>query len=178
MPLPSEAQLSSLGEAARKADETRKAAPPRSFTERDLVAVEWIITHEGLQEYTAARSEIGALRRKSSALHQRLFEASRSARALSDLATPLGADSSILQVLGRHRLTTREYLRREQALVNARAWAARRQLPEEIKSRPIRMQNVEFVRANDRLMRDTAARYQKSEPSPIWFNAARFVEEP
>jgi hypothetical protein len=171
-------QLSSLGDAARRAEEDRKTAPPRSFTERDLVDVEWIITRDGLQEYATARTEIGAIRRKSAVLNQRLFEASRNVRTLADLAPVLGADSSIVQVLSKNALTTREYLRREQALINATAWATRKQLPESLKSRPIRMQNVEFVRGNDRLMRDTAARYQKAEPSPPWFNAARFVEQP
>ena len=170
-------QLSSLGDAAKKADVDRKAAPPRSFTEQDLVGVEWIITREGLQEYAAARIELAAVRRKNTVLHQRLFEASRRAATLADLARTLGTDSSIMQVLSKNGLTTREYLRREQALINATAWAGQKRLPESLTSRPIRMQNVEFVRANDRLMRDTAARY-KAEPSPIWFNPARFIEQP
>lgn len=170
------AQLSSLGDAAKMADERRKAAPPRSFTERDLIDVEWIITREGLQEYAAARTEIGAIRRKNGVLNQRLFEASRNVASLSDLARSLSADSTVVQVLSKNRLTTREYLRREQALLNATAWAARKQLPETVKSRPIRMQNVEFVRSNDRLVRDTTGRYQRAEPSPIWFNPTRFVE--
>jgi hypothetical protein len=170
-------QLSSLGDAAKKADDSRKAAPPRSFTEQDLVAIEWIITSEGLEEYAAARTEMAAVRRKNTALHQRLFEASRRAKTLADLARALGTDTSIMQLLSRNRLTTREYLRREQALINATAWAAQKRLPDSLKNRPIRIQNVEFVRANDKLMRDMAARY-KAEPSPVWFNPARFVEQP
>jgi hypothetical protein len=169
-------QLSSLGDAARKADANRREGPPRSFTERDLVEVEWIITREGLQEYAAARIEIGALRRKNGILHRRLFEASRGVRSLSDLEETLSSDSTIVQVLSKNRLTTREYLRREQALLNTTTWAARKQLPESVKGRPIRMQNVEFYRTHERLMRDTAARYQKAEPAPIWFESARFVD--
>lgn len=167
-----------LGGAAKKADETRKTAPPISFTERDLVGVEWIITREGLQEYADARVEIAAIRRKNIALSQRLFEASRRVSSLADLSTPLSADASIVQVFSRHRLTSREYLRREQALINAAAWAAQKRVPEAIKSRPIRMQNVEFVRTNDKLIRDMTARYQKAESSPPWFNPARFVQQP
>ena len=170
-------QLGSLGDAAKKADDDRKAAPMRSFTEQDLVGIEWIITSEGLQEYAAARTELAALRRKNRVLHQRLFEASRGAGRLADLARALGTDASIMQLLSRNGLTTREYLRREQALINATAWSGQKRLPASLTSRPIRMQNVEFVRANGQLMRDTTARY-KAEPSPIWFNAARFVEKP
>ena len=167
-----------LGGAARKADEGRKTDNPISFTERDLVGVEWIITLDGLKEYADARVEIAAIRRKNTSLHQRLFEASRGAKSLADLSTPLSADTTIVQVLSRHRLTSREYLRREQALVNAMSWSTQKRLPDSIKSRPIRMQNVDFVRTNDKLMRDTAARYQKVEASPPWYNPARFVERP
>lgn len=172
-------QLSSLGDAAKRAEADRKAAPPRSFTERDLVGVEWIITRDGLQEYAAARAEIAAIRRKNTPLNQRLFEASRGVRSLADLAPTLGADSSVVQVLSKNGLNTREYLRREQALINATAWAAQKRLPESLRKRPIRIQNVEFVRNNDRFMRDTTGRYQKAEASsPPWFNPARFVEQP
>ena len=170
-------QLGSLGDAAKKADDNRKAAPPRSFTEQDLVDVEWIITREGLQEYAAARTELAAVRRKNTVLHQRLFEASRRAATLADLGRALGTDASIMQVLSKNGLTSREYLRREQALLNATAWAGQKRLPGSLTSRPIRMQNVEFVRTNDKLMRDTAARY-KAEPSPLWFDPARFIEKP
>lgn len=173
------AQLTSLGDAAKRAEADRKAAPPRSFTERDLVAVEWIITRDGLQDYATARAEIAAIRRKNTALNQRLFDASRGVRSLGDLAVVLGEDSSVVQVLSKNGLNTREYLRREQALMNATAWAAQKRLPESLKSRPIRIQNVEFVRNNDRFIRDTTGRYQKSEASaPPWFNPARFVEQP
>jgi hypothetical protein len=167
-----------LGDAAKKADEGRRSAPPISFTERDLVGVEWIITQEGLEEYAEARVEIAALRRKNATLNQRLFDASRSARVLSDLSTPLSADATVVQVFSRHRLTSREYLRREQALLNATAWAALKPLPGSIRSRPIRMQNVEFVRTNDKLLRDMTARYQKAEGSPPWFSPSRFVQQP
>jgi hypothetical protein len=167
-----------LGGAARKADEGRKSDTPVSFTERDLISVEWIITPAGLQEYADARVEIAAVRRKNTALHQRLFEASRRVSSLADLSTPMSSDATIVQVLSKHHLTSREYLRREQALVNAMSWATQKRLPDTIKSRPIRMQNVEFVRTNDELMRVTAARYQKAEASPPWFNPARFVEKP
>ena len=170
-------QLGSLGDAAKKAGDDRKAAPPRSFTEQDLIDVEWMITPEGLQEYVAARTALAAVRRKNTVLHQRLFEASRWAATLADLSRPLGADGSIMQALSKNGLTTREYLRREQALVNATAWAVQKRLPASLTGRPIRMQNVEFVRGHEKLMRDSAAAY-KGEPTPIWFNAARFIEKP
>jgi hypothetical protein len=35
----------------------------------------------------------------------------------------------------------------------------------------------ETGQARNKLMRDTAARY-KAEPSPIWFDPARLVEQP
>lgn len=169
-----------LGDALKKADENRSAGPSRSFTERDLIGgLEWIITREGLEEYVATRTDIAAVRRKNMVVHQRLFEASRRVSVLGDLAKAMSAESTIVQVLSQHGLTSSEYLRREQALVNARAWAAEKRLPDTLKSRPIRMQNVEFVRANDKLIRDLMARYQKVETSAVpWFEPARFVQKP
>ena len=173
-------QLTSLGDAAKKAEESRKAAPPPSFTVKDLAGdVEWIITREGLEEYATARVEIAAIRRKTPVLHTRLFEASRRAATLARLAPALSAEPTIVQALSRFSLNSREYLRREQALINATAWAAQKQLPDSLKSRPIRVQNVTFVRNNATLLRDLTARYQKAEgASPPWFNASRFVEQP
>ena len=173
-------QLSSLGDAAKKAEESRKAAPPPSFTIKDLVGdVEWIITREGLEEYATARIELAAIRRKTPLVHTRLFEASRRAATLASLAPALSAEPPIVQTLTKFGLNSREYLRREQALVNATAWATQKQLPDSLKSRPIRAQNVAFVRNNGPLLRDLTARYQRAEgASPPWFNASRFVEQP
>jgi hypothetical protein len=169
-----------LADALKKTDENRSAGPSRSFTERDLIGgLEWIITREGLEEYVATRTDIAAVRRKNTVVHQRLFEASRRVNALGDLAKAMSAESAIVQVLSQHGLTSSEYLRREQAVVNARAWAAEKRLPDALKSRPIRMQNVEFVRTNDKLIRDLIARYQKLETSAVpWFEPARFVQKP
>jgi hypothetical protein len=169
-----------LGDALKKTDENRSAGTGRPFTARDLVGgPEWIITREGLEEYVATRTDIAAARRKSTTVHQRLFEASRRVNALADLSKAMSAESAIVQVLSQHGLTSTEYLRREQALVNARAWAAEKRLPDNLKSRPIRMQNVEFVRSNDKLIRDMTARYQKFETSAApWFEPARFVQKP
>ena len=171
-------QRQTLGDAAKRAEEKRKASDePPSFTAKDLVDVDWIITRAGFEAYASARADIAAVRRRNTILHQKLFNASRTVSSLSDLASALSADPTIVQTLSKYGLNSREYLRREQALVNANAWVQRR-LPDSIKSRPIPMQNVEFVRSNERFMRDTAARYQKAETSPPWFNPGRFVEEP
>ena len=173
-------QLQSLSDAAKKAEETRKTAPPATYGVKDLVGeVEWIITREGLEEYASARLEIAGLRRKTLPLSTRLFEASRRATRLADLAAVLSAEPPIVQTLSKYGLNSKEYLRREQALLNATAWAAQKQLPDSIKKRPIRIQNVDFVKGNNQLVRDTTARYQKAEgSSPPWFNPQRFVEQP
>lgn len=171
-------QLQSLGDAAKRAEETRKSSEEtRSFTARDLVDLDWIITRAGFEAYAGARAEIAGIRRRNTALHQKLFNASRTVASLADLAPLLSTDPTIIQALSHFGLNSREYLRREQAVVNANARAQRR-LPESIKSRPIPMQNVEFVRGNERFMRDTAAKYQKAESGPPWFNPGRFVEDP
>lgn len=171
-------QLQSLGDAAKRAEEKRKTSDePPAFTAKDLIDVDWIITRAGFEAYASARADIAAIRRRNTLLHQKLFNASRTVSSLAALAPSLSSDPTIVQTLGKYGLNSREFLRREQAVMNANAWVQRR-LPEAIKSRPIPMQNVEFVRSNERFMRDTAARYLKAEPSPPWFNPARFVEEP
>ena len=173
-------QLQSLGDAARKSEEARKTAPPATYSVKDLVGdVEWIITREGLEEYAKARMDIAAIRRKTLPLNTRLFEASRRAAKLVELAPALSAEPPIVEALSKYGLNSREYLRREQAVMNATAWAAQKQLPEAFKKRPIRMQNVDFVKSNNQLVRDTTARYQKAEgSSPPWFEPKRFVEQP
>ena len=172
-------QLQSLGDAARKASEVKKTAPPATYSVNDLGNVEWIITREGLEEYAIARAEIAAIRRKTLPLNTRLFEASRRATRLAELASVLSAEPPIVDTLSKHGLNSKEYLRREQALINATAWAAQKQLPDTFKKRPIRVQNVDFVKTNNQLVRDTTARYQKAEGnSPPWFEPKRFVEQP
>jgi hypothetical protein len=173
-------QLQSLSDAARKAEEVKKTAPPATYSVKDLVGdVEWIITREGLEEYANARLAIAGIRRKTLPLNTRLFEASRRATRLAELASVLSAEPPIVETLSKYGLSSKEYLRREQALVNATAWAAQRQLPESLKKRPIRVQNVDFVKGNAALVKDTTARYQKAEGSaPPWFNPQRFIEQP
>ena len=179
-------QLTSLADTARKteesnkkADEARKATDPApTFTARDLVGVEWIITRAGLEAYAGARAEMAAVRKARPAVQTRLYETSRTVRSLLDLATPISSEPLLVQTLTKYGLTSREYLRREQAILNATAWA-RRPLPDSIKNRPIRKGNVEFIRNNDRFVRDQTARYEKAEGAAgEWFNAARFVEQP
>lgn len=172
-------QLQSIADAARKAEEVKKTAPPATYSVRDLMGdVEWIITPDGLDEYMNARLEIAAIRRKTLPLNTRLFEASRRATRLADLSSALSAEPPIVQTLSKYGLNSREYLRREQALMNAASWAAQRQLPESFKKRPIRVQNVDFVKNHAVLMKDTSARYQKAEGSAPWFNPQRFIEQP
>jgi hypothetical protein len=173
-------QLQSIGDAARKSEEARKTAPPATYSVKDLIGdVEWIITREGLDEYAKARLDLAALRRKTLPMNTRLFEASRRATKLAELAPALSAEPPIVETLSKYGMNSKEYLRREQALLNATAFAAQKQLPETLKRRPIRMQNIDFVKTNNQLVRDTTARYQKAEgSSPPWFNPQRFVEQP
>jgi hypothetical protein len=182
----SAAQVTSLADTARKteaskskSEEERKAKEPApSFTARDLIGVEWIITRTGFEAYAGARAEMATVRKSRPAVQTRLFEASRTVRSLMDLATPIGTEPLLIQALTKYGLTTREYLRREQAILNASAWA-KRTLPESLKNRPIRAGNVDFVRNNDRFVRDQTARYEKAEGSAgEWFNVSRFVEQP
>jgi hypothetical protein len=173
-------QLQSIGDAARKSEEARKTAPPATYSVKDLIGdVEWIITREGLDEYAKARLDLAALRRKTLPMNTRLFEASRRATKLAELAPALSAEPPIVETLSKYGMNSKEYLRREQALLNATAFAAQKQLPETLKRRPIRMQNIDFVKTNNQLVKDTTARYQKAEgSSPPWFNPQRFVEQP
>jgi hypothetical protein len=173
-------QLQSIGDAARKSEEARKTAPPATYSVKDLIGdVEWIITREGLDEYARARLDLAALRRKTLPMNTRLFEASRRAAKLAELAPALSAEPPIVETLSKYGMNSKEYLRREQALLNATTFAAQKQLPETLKKRPIRMQNIDFVKTNNQLVKDTTARYQKAEgSSPPWFNPQRFVEQP
>lgn len=179
-------QLTSLADTAKKteegnkkAEEARKANDPApTFTARDLVGVEWIITRAGFEAYAGARTEMAAIRKARPAVQTRLYETSRTVRSLMDLATPISSEPLLVQTLTKYGLSTREYLRREQAIMNATAWA-KRPLPDSLKNRPIRKGNVEFIRNNDRFVRDQAARYEKAEGGAgEWFNASRFVQQP
>jgi len=180
------AQLTSLADTARKTEDTnrkseeaRKAtAPAPSFTAKDLIGVEWIITREGYEQYATARGEIAQFRRTHQTLHTKLFDASRTVRTLADLSTPLSSDPGVVDILTRHGLTSKEYLRREQAILNATAWS-KRPLPATIKNRPIRSGNVDFIKANDTFIRAQTAKYEKTEgPNGPWFNMPRFIEQP
>ncbi len=179
-------QLTSLADTARKTEESkakseeeRKATtPPPSFTAKDLVGVEWIITREGYEEYAGARADIAQFRRTHQPLHTKLYDASRTVRTLMDLSTPLSSDPGLVDILYKHGLTSKEYLRREQAILNATAWS-KRPLPPSIKKRPIRVGNVDFIKNNDAFVRAQAGRYEKTEgPGGPWFNLPRFVEQP
>jgi hypothetical protein len=179
-------QLTSLADTAKKTEDTNKRAeearkakdPAPTFTARDLVGVEWIITRAGFEAYAGARADMAAIRKARPAVQTRLYETSRTVRALRDLATPISSEPFLVQSLTKYGLTSREYLRREQAILNAIAWA-KRPLPDAVKNRPIRKGNVEFIRNNDRFVRDQSARYEKAEGGAgEWFNASRFVEQP
>ena len=181
------AQLTSLADTARKneenrakAEEARKAgdAGP-TFTAKDLIGVEWIITREGYEEYAGARADLAALRRKNQTLNTRLYDASRYVRTLQDLSTPLSADPAIVDILYRHGLNSKEYLRREQAILNATAWSKRPVMPQSITNRPIRASNVDFIKNNASFIRMQSALYEKTEgPAGPWFNMPRFVQQP
>ena len=179
-------QLTSLADTARKTEEKNKQAeeerkatnPAPSFTAKDLIGVEWIITREGYEEYAGARADIAQFRRTHQPLNTKLYDASRTVRTLLDLSTPLSSDPALVDILYKHGLTSKEYLRREQAILNATAWA-KRPLPPTLKNRPIRVGNVDFIKNNDAYVRAQAARYEKTEgPGGPWFNMPRFVEQP
>jgi hypothetical protein len=170
-------QLTSLGDTARKTGES-KSKPTPTFTAKDLVGVEWIITREGYEEYAGARADIAQFRRTHPALHTKLYDASRTVRTLMDLSSPLSADPAIVDILYRHSLNSKEYLRREQAILNATAWA-KGPLPPTLKNRPIRVGNVDFIKANAAFVKAQTARYEKTEgPNGPWFNMPRFVQQP
>ena len=186
--LPLEAgQLTSLADTARKNEENRaKAEEARktgdagpTFTAKDLIGVEWIITREGYEEYAGARADLAALRRKNQTLNTRLYDASRYVRTLQDLSTPLSSDPAIVDILYRHGLNSKEYLRREQAILNATAWSKRAVMPQSIADRPIRASNVDFIKSNSSFIRTQSALYEKTEgPAGPWFNIQRFVQQP
>ena len=170
-------QLTSLADTARKTEDS-KSKPAPTFTARDLVGVEWIITREGYVEYAGARADIAQYRKTHQAIHTKLYDASRTVRTLMDLSTPLSSDPAIVDILYRHSMNAKEYLRREQAIINATAWS-RGPLPPTIKSRPIRAGNVDFIKNNAAFVRAQTALYDKTEgPSGPWFNAPRFVQQP
>src|SRR5262249_10109956 len=108
-----------------------------------------------------------------------LYDASRYVRTLLDLATPLSSDPAIVDTLYRHGLNSKEYLRREQAILNATAWSKRPVLPQSITNRPIRASNVDFIKNNAPFIRTPSALYETTEgPAGAWFNIQRFVQQP
>jgi hypothetical protein len=169
-----------LGDAAgRAADQRRQptSKAPRSFSADDLVTYEWTITRAGFEVYANARAEIGAVRRARPGLHAHLFDVSRDVTSLGELVPALEGQPLIVAALEKYGLTAGEFLRREQTILTASAWAERRPTAA-VRKQSNLMANVDFIRKNRDFVRLQTMKYQRIEPSSVWWHPRRFVEEP
>jgi hypothetical protein len=170
------AYAQSLADAAARAEEQRHRTGPASrVLTNDSLGGEWAITSAGLQQYASARMDIASIRNRHADVHQRLWNASMTAATLQDLASPLANEPLVAEALQQHGLTSREYLRREQALVNAEAWA-RRPVPPNIDQSSVRWANMLYLR-NARGVVDNLERKYRDIERESWWESWRFVEE-
>jgi len=167
----------SLADAAQRAEEARNTTPSvRTFT-NDSLPGEWPITTGGLSQYARARTDIAVIRKQHADVHQRLWNASMTAAALFDLEAALKSEPLVVAALDANGLTAHEYLRREQALVNAEAHAYKPRPPEDADRNSVRWANMIYLR-NARVVVESLERpYRAIERDDIWWGAWRFVQE-
>ena len=97
------------------------------------------------------------------------------AATLQDLAPALASEPLVVEALQSNGLTPRDYLRREQALVNAEAWAHRPE-PPDIDRNSARWANMLYLRNAARLIDTLERKYRDIERSP-WWESWRFVQD-
>ena len=174
--LPSPVHAQSLADAAARAEAQRQRTGPASrVLNNDSLGGEWAITSAGLEQYASARMDIASIRNRHADVHQRLWNASMTASALPDLASALANEPLVAETLQQHGLTPREYLRREQALVNAEAWA-RRPVPPDIDQNSVRWANMLYLRNARRVVDALEHKYRDIERES-WWESWRFVED-
>ena len=174
--LASTAHAQSLADAAARAEEqSRRAGQASKVLTNDSLGGEWAITSAGLEQYANARATIASIRNRHAEVHQRLWNASMTASTLADLAPALAGEPLVVEALQSNGLTPRDYLRREQALVNAEAWA-RRPAPPDIDRNSVLWANMLYVRNAARLIDALELKYRDIEHS-TWWEAWRFVQD-
>jgi len=174
--LASPAYAQSLADAARAAEEQRqRASQPSRVLTNDSLGGEWAITSAGLEQYANARATIASIRNRHADVHQRLWNASMTAATLQDLAPALASEPLVVEALQSNGLTPSDYLRREQALVNAEAWAHRPE-PPDIDRNSARWANMLYLRNAARLIDTLERKYRDIERSP-WWESWRFVQD-
>jgi hypothetical protein len=174
--LTSTASAQSLADAAARAEEQRQRNSQASrVLTNDSLGGEWALTSAGLEQYANARAAIASIRNRHAEVHQRLWNASMTAATLQDLAPALASEPLVVEALQSNGLTPRDYLRREQALVNAEAWA-HRPAPPDIDQNSTRWANMLYLRNAARLIDTLEHKYRDIERSP-WWESWRFVQD-
>jgi hypothetical protein len=168
-----EAPPQTLAEAAAKAREARHAPPPVvvELTDREVdEGRPWEITLAGFRQYASIRSDLKALRRHRPTLNTRLYDASRNAEHLVDLAPAIASEPFVVDVLERYHVTPHEYLWMEQSFLTADYWA-RQDTPRRLRRQLIHVANIRFIREKARLVRELIPYWGDQ-----WHEAERFVE--
>jgi hypothetical protein len=167
-----DASPQTLGEAAAKAQEERRARQPVvTVSDRDFTFENpWQITIAGFRQYAAIRSDLKALRRYRPTLNTRLYEASARVERLAELAPAVASEPFVVDVLDRYHVSPREYLWMEQAFLTADYWS-RQDTPRAMRRQLIHVANVRFLREQARLVRELIPYWGEQ-----WSSADRFVE--
>lgn len=161
-----------LGDLAAKTERGDRRAT-KTVTDRDLAASgPWPLTPSTLSLYASIRAELSDLRRARPAVHQHLYDASRTVSRLIELAPVLADEPMVMQVLEKYQVTPVEYLRMDQALLTAMRWSWKDTTPA-LQRQAAHMANIRFIREQGRLVREETSRYRGEQ----WYDEERFVEQ-
>lgn len=161
-----------LGDAAAKARAVNREPAAVALTDRDLPdSRPWQITAPGLAFYASIRADLTELRRSRPDVNTRLFDASRTVARLADLERALIAEPLVIAILESYKVSAREYLRMDQAMLTASAWAWR-DTPA-LRRQQIHLANVRFLREHPQLVRKETSRYRGHQ----WYDEQRFIEQ-
>ncbi len=166
------AQGQGLAGVAAEADAARRGRPAAPTVNDETLAARgpWPLSVQGFKYYSGIRIELTNLRVARPYLDRRLYERSRSAGSLLELAPVLEAEPDVAAVLARHRATAREYLRMDQSVLTATSYTVS-QLPEPIRLHAMHWQNITFVFNNRALVREESRHWGVQ-----WHDTTRFVE--
>lgn len=166
------AQGHGLAGVAAEADAARRGRSAAPTVNDDTLAARgpWPLSVQGFKYYSAIRIELTNLRVAHPYLDRQLYERSRSAGSLLEMAPVLEAEPAVREVLARHRATAREYLLMDQAVLTATSYSSG-DLPAPIRLHAVHWRNITFAFNHPALLRDESRQWGTQ-----WHDTRRFIE--